>query len=90
MPDHGQRLILNDGTIIEGGRAGYTHGCLWCYFTGYTMPQAAALFFNPEKTARIVFQYGEMEDVHEGFTTCTNISVDIVDGTVSVCMIKGE
>ena len=86
---HGQRLILNDGTIIEDGGAGYSQGLLWCYFTGYTLPQAAALFFNPEKTARIVFQYGEMEDVHEGFTTCTNINIDI-DGRVSVCMIKGE
>lgn len=89
MPDHGQRLILNDGTIIEGGKAGYAQGFLWCYFTGYTLPQAAMLFFDPTKTARIVFQYGEMEDVHEGFTNCINTGID-VDGRVSVCMTKGE
>lgn len=89
MPDHGQRLVLNDETVIENGRAGYSQGFLWCFFTGYTLPQAAALFFDPAKTSRIVFQYGEMEDVHEGFTNCTNINIDF-DGRVSVCMTKGE
>lgn len=89
MPNHGQRLILNDGTVIEDGNAGYTQGLLWCHFTGYTLPQAAMLFFDPTKTARIAFQYGEMEDVHEGFTNCTSINIDI-DGRVSVCMTKGE
>ena len=88
MPDHGQRLILNDGTIIEDGSAGYSQGLLWCYFTGYTLPQAAMLFIDPAKTARIVFQYGEMETVHEDFTNCVNINIDI-DGKVSVCMVKG-
>ena len=89
MPDHGQRLILNDGTVIENGRAGYSQGTLVCFVTGYTMPQAAMLFFDPTKTARIVFQYGEMETTHEGFTNCVNIGID-VDGRVSVCMTKEE
>lgn len=83
----GIRLILNDGTVIENGRAGYAEGCLWCYITGYTMMQAAALFLDAEKTARIVFQYGEMQDEYEGYTNCVNIQID-VDGEVSVCMKK--
>lgn len=84
----GQRLILNDGTVIEDGRAGYAQGFLWCYFSGFTIQQAAMLFFDPEKTAKIVFQFGEMEDTYEGFTNCTTVTID-VDGFVSVCLTKG-
>lgn len=83
----GLRLILNDGTIIENGRAGYAEGFLWCYMTGYTMQQAAMLFWDDSKTAKIVFQYGEMSDEYEGFTNCVNIHID-VDGKVSVCMTR--
>ena len=83
----GIRLILNDGTVIENGRAGYAEGRLWCYIQGLTMVQTAGLFFDTYKTARIVFQYGEMEDVYEGYTNCVNIQVN-VDGLVSVCMTK--
>ena len=83
----GRRLILNDGTVIEGGEAGYAQGFLWCYMKGLTMMQAASLFFDTGKTARILFQYGDMEDEYNGFTNCTNINID-TDGRVSVCMTK--
>lgn len=87
----GRRLILNDGTVIEGGRAGYAQGLLWCYMTGYTMQQAASLFFDSSKTDRIVFQYGEMQDEYEGYTDCVTIRID-VDGEVAVClkMVSGN
>lgn len=83
----GMRLILNDGEVIEDGRAGYSGGFLWLWFTGYTLPQAAVIFFNPEKTERILFQFGEMEKEYTGFTVCTHISIDM-DGKVSVCMVQ--
>ena len=83
----GKRLILNDGTTIENGQAGYSEGILWCFFAG-TMQQAANIFFDPSKTGKIIFQYGEMEEVYEGFTNCTSINMD-VDGNVSVCLKKG-
>ena len=84
----GRRLILNDGTIIEGGNAGLSSAHnLWMWFTGFTMMQAAAIFFNPQNTAKIVFQYGEMEVEYEGYTNCTSISIDM-DGKVSVCMVQ--
>ena len=51
----GQRLILNNGIIIEDGRAGYSGGFLWCYITGDTMAEAAAIFLNAENTQLIVF-----------------------------------
>ena len=84
----GQRLILIDGTIIEDGRAGYSDGFLWLYLTGYTMQTASYIFFDPSKTERITFQYGEMEDVYEHFIVCRSLQID-TDGLISVCMEKG-
>ena len=83
----GQRLILNDGTVIEDGRAGYSQGFLWLYFSGYTLQQAAMMFMDPAKTEKIIFQYGEMEDTYNGFTECRNLMID-ADGDISVCMTK--
>ena len=83
------RLILKDGTVIEGASAGYNTGTLWCYMKGLSLMEAAAIFFDPGKTARIVFVYGEMEDVHVGFTRCTNLKIDS-DGEVAVCLMKEE
>ena len=83
----GVRLILNDGTVIEEGRAGLADGFLWLRLPEFTMQEAAEIAFDPQKTARIEFQYGGMEDVFEGYTVCTNIMVD--DGRISVCMVKG-
>ena len=84
----GTRVILFDGTTIENGRAGYAEGNLWLFLPGFSLPDAAGIFFDTDKTARIVFQYGEMEDVYTGFTRCVNLSVD-TDGVVSVCLKKG-
>lgn len=84
----GRRIILNDGTILEGGEAGYSQGFLWVWFMGYTLQQAALMFFDTSKTSKIIFQYGEMESVYEGFTTVMNLGID-VDNKVSVCLTKG-
>ena len=84
----GLRLILNDTITIEGGRAGYSGGFLWLFFTGYTLPEAGAIFFDPSNTAKIVFQYGDMEDTYTGYTVCTSLTVD-TDEKVFVCMVKG-
>jgi hypothetical protein len=85
----GQRLILADGTTLENCVAGYAEGFLWLYLTGYTIQQAAALFFDPAKTAHIVFQYGDMKDEYTGFTDCRTLTTN-TDGQVSVCMARGE
>ena len=83
------RLVLNDGTIIEGGKAGYSEGFLWLYFTGYTLQQAAIIAFDGSKMSHIVFEYGEMSKTYDGFTVCINLNIDI-DGNISVCMKRGE
>lgn len=89
MPEQkeGQRLILNDGTIIENGRCGYADGHLWCWVTGYTMQTASAVFFDPDKTSKIIYEYGEMSDEYDDFINCTNLFIDN-DGQVSVCLVK--
>ena len=84
----GQRLILNDGTVIEDGRCGYASGNLWCWVSGYTMPEAAGIFFDAGKTAKIVYEYGEMSNEYDGFTNCTNLFIDD-DGKVSACLKRG-
>lgn len=85
----GRQIVLNDGTVIADGAAGYAEGYLWLWFSGYTMPETAVMFSDPEKTEKIVFQYGEMHDDFEGFTSCRSIMCD-ADGHISVCMVKGE
>lgn len=85
----GQRLILMDGTIIEDGTAGLSSGFLWCWFTGYTLQQAAAVFFDSAKTGKIEFQYGEMTDTFEDYTDCTSLMID-TDGKISVCLTRGN
>ena len=85
----GRRLILNDGTVIENGEAGQTPLNLWLWFGGMTLQEAAALFFDTEKTETITFQYGEMEDIYEGYTSCARLEID-TDGKITVCMKRGE
>jgi hypothetical protein len=87
--NEGIRLIFNDGTVIEDGSCGYSEGRLWCWVTGYTMPQAAQVFFDPAKTEQIMFQYGGMEQVYHGFTNCVNLFIDY-DGKISACMKRGD
>ena len=82
------RIVLMDGTILNDSSAGYADGHLWLTIVGKTLQEAALLFLDPSKTARIQFDYGEMRDVYEGFTVCTNLFIDS-DGVISVCMVKG-
>ena len=88
MPEKtGQRLVLMDGTTIENGACGYADGVLWCWVHGYTMQEAAGIFFDPHKTGRIVYEYGEMADTYVGYTICVNIFTD-ESGQVSIGLRK--
>lgn len=81
----GRRLVLNDGTQIENGEAGYADGFLWLYLPEYTIQQGV-MFFDPSKTSKIVFQYGEMEDTYTGFITCKTLMVR--DNILSVQLVQ--
>ena len=87
MAEATTKLILNDGTVINDGHAGYSQGFLWCYMKGFTMQQAASVFFDPAKTAKIAFVYGAEKDEYEGYTNCVNINID-VDGVLRVCLTR--
>ena len=87
--NEGQRLIFADGTTVEDAACGYSEGFLWCWLPHYTMPAAAAIFFEPAKTERIVFEYGAMSNEYEGFTTCTNLFID-ESQQVSGCLKGGN
>lgn len=72
-----RKLILNDGTVIEGGYSGLSsRGNLWLWFTGYTMAQAVMMFLDPAKTEKIIFMAGDTEEIYEGYTNMTSINVD--------------
>ena len=83
----GRRLVLMDGEQIEDGTCGLAEDHLWCWLPGFTMQEAAETFFNPDKTGRITFEYGNMSDVYEGYTNCVNIYADA--DKINVCMIRG-
>lgn len=83
----GLRLILSDGTIIENGRAGYAEGSLWLYLPGMSMMEAAMIAFDAEKTAEIIFQYGEEEKTYEGFTNCIRLMSN--ESEIAVCLVRG-
>ena len=81
----GRRLVLNDGTQIENGEAGYADGFLWLFIPGYTIQQGI-VFFDPEKTSKIIYQYGEMEDTYTGFTNCRTLMIQ--EGRLAVQMTQ--
>lgn len=85
----GQRIILADRTIFENGQAGLSGGVLWLWISGMTLPEAAAIFLDPQKTYWICYQYGEMQDIYQRYTVCTNIGIS-TDGVVSVSLRREE
>lgn len=85
--DEGRRLILKDGTVIEGGEAGLSGGVLWLWLPGMTMMEAAAILFDKQKTAVIWAKYGEAEDEYKGYTNVTAMMEQ--DGRISAGMKRG-
>lgn len=83
---NGHRLKLNDGTVIENGRAGLTNGFLWLWIPG-TFWDVADLVRNDEVMGSITFEYGEVQEQYEGYTVCTGIMADSEE--IAVRMVKG-
>jgi hypothetical protein len=52
------------------------------------MQEAAEIVFDPEKTGKIVFEYGEMSNEYYRFTVCTNLFVE--DEKISACLKRGN
>lgn len=74
----GRNIILATGEIYE---------VAWCGQAGDRLNiqmadkrsvwEAAGIFSRPEATARIKFDYGEMQDVFDGFTELIMIQADV-------------
>lgn len=81
------RLILNDGTVIEGGSGGLSDGFLWLWLPNWTMRQAVEIAFNESIIGKIIFQYGEEEEVWTGFVDC--VSIDSTgNNEIALCFKK--
>ena len=83
----GQRLILPNGRILEGARAGLADGFLWLWIPGITMAQGAEIAFDPTALQHIIYQYGDMEDYFDGYTVCRNL-MDYGD-EIAIRLVKG-
>lgn len=77
ISDIGRRIILADGTVFEGSEAGYADGVLWCYIKSgsMTFPEIATVFSDEEKTKKIRYEYGEMNDEYKKFVVIYTILV---------------
>lgn len=84
-----RKLTMMDGTEFVDCECGLADGVLWCYMKGVPFHEAVAAFDNPEKTGRIIFTYGEMMDVYEGFTRIT-AAVQQKDGRVDIALEKPQ
>lgn len=85
------RLIrLNDGTEVEVLHCGASGGYLQIEIPGgiYTVLQLAELFFDQQRTARIAFIFGGVDDIFEGYTGLEAVSFDRYDQAYRVTMRK--
>ena len=63
------RLTLNDGTAFDSIFCAARGNVLTLsIMTALSFLDVTALFGDPAKSGTIIFTYGEMQDVHEGFT----------------------
>lgn len=71
----GRRIVMADGTELMDSEIGYSNQHIWCFLKNITLPVAYDLFSNPQKTGTLIFDYGEMQDVYEGFTQINTIKI---------------
>ena len=84
----GRRIILADGTTFENADCGYADGFLWNYIPGdLNLQETAMIFFDKTKTARIIYEYGEMSDEYTGMTELKQIAKDNT-GMIRICLTK--
>lgn len=84
----GRRVILADGTTYEGAECGLAGGFLWIYIhEDLNLQDVATVFFNPGKTARILFEYGEMASSYDDMTQVTHLMKQS-DGEIAICLTK--
>ena len=85
-------LTLNNGTVYETPWCGVAQGILTAAISGgHGVAELAVAFSDPEATARMVFQYGEDEDVFEGYTRLLSVDSGFWgEDTVTVALGRTE
>lgn len=78
----GRRIILADETTYENSDAGYADGSLWLYLNGVSMIEAWPGVVDPEKTATIIYEFGEDSITYTGYT-----SIQIIMATETGCKV---
>ena len=83
-----KRLILLDGTVLEGCECGYSNRNLWCFLKGVSFGEAFQYFSGPEKFRTVIFEMEFTEVKHRiiysGFDAITNVQQS--EFTVDVCI----
>lgn len=92
MPENNEvrRIILADGTVLDESECGYADKRLWCYLKKLTLNQAFQIFSDPEKTNKIIFEYGYVDSpVQEEYLDFVDlISINKRELTIDVCLEK--
>ena len=64
----GRRIVMADGTELIDSTIGYSDGHIWCFLVNISFSTAYELFSDAQKTGTLIFDYGDMQDVYEGYT----------------------
>lgn len=80
--------LTNTGKRHSVASCGAADGVLWVTLDdGTTMAEAAVEFGDPENTAEILFEFGEMQEWHKGYTGLRML-ISTPEG-LQVCLKRG-
>ena len=85
-----ERIVMNDGSIVEGGsisKCGEKQ--IIVTIPGEDIVQATILFGNPARTQKMEAYYSVYKNTYEGFTNVGSVGVDSYEHTVHV-YLSGE
>lgn len=82
------KLTMNNGDELQTSGAGTYDGYLWIYGLQISIAEAAVIFGDASKTAKISVHYQEAipDSVFEGFTVLQAVMSD--EGMTKVCLKK--
>ena len=84
----GRRIKLHNGVTYEDSTCGYADGFLWCFIAGYTMQEVAGVFFDHQATSVILFEYGELADRYEGYTSVAFMKA--TENGCDICLVRPD
>lgn len=67
------RLMMSDGTVLEGASLITAENRLFLYIPGGEMRQVFDLMMNRGATATIIYEDGPVRTVHQGYQKLTSI-----------------